>query len=241
MKKLLLLIILLINVNILLSQFVAWRGEPILPKPECESFVPEIEVWGGFGVSTIDECVAINAPITDYSLVPHGPGWFGDFTDKVYFYDGSNWNPNPNLLCGEALPIDLVSFDGEVLLEMDPIVLLKWTVASQVNNDYFEVQRSLNLNEWELVDSVTGAGTINNQLSYSIVDYNPNVGYTYYRLKQVDYDGKSETFYPIAIEVKGERKHIIKTIDLYGNEVNQQGRGFIIHVWNNGTTTKTIK
>lgn len=238
MKKLLLLTLLLLNVNILSSQFLSWRGEDMGGKPDCETFIHGVEIWGGFGITTIDDCVNNNLHITNYSLMPHGPGWFGDNTDKVYFYDGMNWNITPNLSCGEALPIDLISFNGEAVGNE---VTINWTVSSQVNNDYFEIQKSLNLNEWGVVDSVTGAGTTNRQMSYSIVDYNPKVGYTYYRLKQVDHNGKSETFYPIAIQVKGERKYIIKTINLQGNEIDSTSKGFMIQVWDNGTVTKMMK
>jgi hypothetical protein len=139
---------------------------------------------------------------------------------------------------GNALPIVLVSFNGEV---SGNVVHIEWTVASQINNDYFTVQKSTDLEQWSLVDSVIGAGTTNTQLSYFLNDYNPHVGYTYYRLRQVDYDGKSETFHPIAIQVKGERKRIIKTINIHGQEIDSIEKGFMIHLWDNGTVTKVIK
>ncbi len=140
-----------------------------------------------------------------------------------------------------GLPITLVSFDGEVLLEMDPVVLLEWTVASQTNNDYFTIEKSKNLSEWSLVDNINGSGTTNMELRYSLVDDNPFKGISYYRLKQTDHNGESKTFYPIAIEVKGDKKHIIKTINLQGNEIDSTKKGFMIHVWNDGTVTKVVK
>jgi len=177
----------------------------------------------------------------DCSISPSG--WYsldwnlGAATGDFYFWDGiGSWSNTGS--CGGALPIDLVSFNGEAVGSK---VTIKWIVNSQVNNDYFEIQKSLNLDKWDLVDSVTGAGTTNRQMSYSTVDYNSNIGYTYYRLKQVDHNGESETFYPIAIQVKGERKHIIKTINLQGNEIDSTSKGLMIHIWDNGTVTKVMK
>ena len=139
---------------------------------------------------------------------------------------------------GDALPIDLISFNGEVLLEMNPIVLLEWTVASQVNNEYYTIERSKNLSVWSLVDSVPGNGTTNMELKYSLIDDNPFEGVSYYRLKQTDHDGKSEIFKPIAITIHSEEKILEKTINLMGQEVNNNYDGIIIEVYTDGTYVK---
>ena len=123
----------------------------------------------------------------------------------------NSYRPNTRFaMGGEALPIDLISFNGEVLLEMDPIVLLEWTVASQVNNEYYTIERSKNLSVWSLVDSIPGSGTTNMELRYSLVDDNPFEEVSYYRLKQTDHDGKSEVFKPIAITIHSEDKIVSK-------------------------------
>jgi len=114
-------------------------------------------------------------------------------------------------------------------------------VASQVNNDRFEIQKSLDLVDWEIIKTVTGAGNSNTQMSYSILDQNPSKGYSYYRLNQVDHDGVNEIFSPIAVYVKEDRKQVIKEIDVFGKEINSNQPGIVIQIWNNGETTKTIK
>ena len=97
---------------------------------------------------------------------------------------------------GSALPIDLISFTGELV---SGNVELEWVVASQINNEYFKIEKSLNCEQWEEVSRIPGAGNSNTQMDYKIYDEKPYDGISYYRLSQTDYDGKSETFNPISI------------------------------------------
>ena len=142
---------------------------------------------------------------------------------------------------GDALPIDLVSFDGEVLLEMNPVVLLEWTVASQVNNEYFKIERSENLDSWNLIDSIRGNGTTNMELRYSLIDDNPLNGVNYYRLSQTDHNGATKIFNPIAITLNNEEKVISKIINIAGQEVSKDYNGIIIEIYTDGTSRKLYK
>jgi len=240
-----LFIIILLTLSSICHSQIIWQRYDEGGVPDCDgSTVPakgRHDLLPQPPFTTVQELVDNNGILER----PQGGGyveftgwWFSDNEYGYYYLNlgGGLWSPRED--CGIPLPIDLVSFGGEAIGNK---ITIEWVVGSQVNNDYFEVQKSLNLDKWDLVDSVTGAGTTNRQMSYSTVDYNSNIGYTYYRLKQVDHNGESETFYPIAIQVKGERKHIIKTINLYGNEINPTGTGLMIHIWDNGTVTKTIK
>ncbi len=86
-----------------------------------------------------------------------------------------------------TLPVQLIYFD--VSKEEDG-VYVSWSTASEINNDYFEVQQSNDGITWKTISKVEGAGNSTNVLYYSIVDSDIN-GYEvkYYRLKQVDFDG----------------------------------------------------
>jgi len=94
------------------------------------------------------------------------------------------------------LPITLIDFTADL---DDGNVYVDWTVASQANNDYFTVQRSIDGYDWENIATIVGAGTINQTMKYNHVDREPYVGVSYYRLKQTDYDGNFETFDPVAV------------------------------------------
>jgi hypothetical protein len=85
------------------------------------------------------------------------------------------------------LPIELLSFDARL---HDKVVHLNWSTASELNNSYFEVQRSQDNKTFETIDIVAGAGNSTSALTYADRDSHPYTGVSYYRLRQVDFDGK---------------------------------------------------
>ena len=76
---------------------------------------------------------------------------------------------------------------------------LKWTTASETNNDYFTVERSKNAILFNEVCKIKGAGSSDIVMNYTIDDNNPYDGITYYRLKQTDYNGIEKYFNIISI------------------------------------------
>ncbi|MFZ5970809.1 MAG: T9SS type A sorting domain-containing protein [Bacteroidota bacterium] len=86
------------------------------------------------------------------------------------------------------LPIELLSFTAS---RISNNVRLQWTTASEINNDYFEVQRSADGIEFETLTTQKGAGTSSERMEYKFDDTAPITGTAYYRLKQVDFDGSS--------------------------------------------------
>ena len=97
---------------------------------------------------------------------------------------------------GNPLPVELLSFSAGCDQNS---VKLNWTTASETNNDYFTIERSTDTRNWNFIGTVSGAGNSNSRINYTYIDKNPLSGSYYYRLKQTDYDGKSETFSPVAV------------------------------------------
>lgn len=77
---------------------------------------------------------------------------------------------------------------------------LEWRTATELNNDYFEVQRSAGLRHWAVIGQVKGRGTTQEPQRYAFTDRAPLPGRSYYRLRQVDYDGQHEFHGPVAAE-----------------------------------------
>ena len=101
-------------------------------------------------------------------------------------------------LCSDpALPIELGSFTAKV---SGNNVKLDWVTLSEINNDYFSIEKSSDGINYNLITTVNGAGNSVESIEYSYTDTNPSFGKSYYRLKQTDFDGASETFAPIAVE-----------------------------------------
>jgi len=86
------------------------------------------------------------------------------------------------------LPIELLSFNA---IENDiTSVNCFWSTASETNNDFFLVERSRDGINFSEVGRVVGAGTSNATINYALNDYQPYSGLSYYRLKQVDFNGE---------------------------------------------------
>jgi len=85
------------------------------------------------------------------------------------------------------LPMTLLSFDA--VLNKKEEVELEWATATEINNDYFTVEKSKDGETFEPLAVVDGAGNSTNVLNYQSKDRHPFEGVTYYRLRQTDFDG----------------------------------------------------
>ena len=86
-----------------------------------------------------------------------------------------------------SLPVGLVSFDAKPV--ENSRVELSWVTESEEDNDRFEVDRSLDGENWEKIYVTSGAGDSQEELHYEAVDPSPYRGISYYRLRQIDTDG----------------------------------------------------
>jgi len=100
-------------------------------------------------------------------------------------------------LCA-ILPIDLLSFSAK--LDM-PKVNLDWQTATEVNNDYFTIERSVDGETWKELKNIEGAGNSSTTQTYSTTDDQPVIGISYYRLKQTDFNGDFEYSKIISINI----------------------------------------
>ncbi|WP_119844566.1 T9SS type A sorting domain-containing protein [Reichenbachiella sp. MSK19-1] len=93
----------------------------------------------------------------------------------------------------DPLPVDLLYFD--VVWETQSYsARLKWVTSSETNNSHFVVERSDDGVLFGEIAQIDGQGTINTTHEYEYVDQSPRGDVSYYRLKQVDFDGAYEYF-----------------------------------------------
>lgn len=117
---------------------------------------------------------------------------------------GSSLDENlldPN--CDQLLPVELVFFTG---VKKDEGSLLKWLTASEIENDYFVVQRSRNGLDFVEIGRVDGAGTSMEEHSYEFLDRDISLGTYYYRLMQVDFDGAANFSNVVVLEYQGKNQ-----------------------------------
>jgi hypothetical protein len=113
-------------------------------------------------------------------------------TNQVY-----QWAP----VC--ALPIKLLSFTAE---NAGNNTILKWSTATEENNDFFTVQRSTDAYNFTEIKTLKGAGNSYAQKNYECKDDDRNKGTVYYRLKQTDYN-KADSYSGIVAVYENDIVH----------------------------------
>lgn len=99
------------------------------------------------------------------------------------------------------LPVEFADFRG---WNDKSVNVLQWITESELNNERFEIERSIDLqNGFTTIGVVSGAGNSSEVLTYLFEDAAPMLGVNYYRLRQVDFDGTFAYSKIIAIDVKG--------------------------------------
>ncbi len=137
------------------------------------------------------------------------------------------------------LPVELIDFD---VTENNGSAHLNWSTASEINNDYFEIQRSREGYKFDVIGKVPGNGTTSDLHTYSFIDHNTQSAY--YRLRQVDYDGKFEYSPIVYFNGNLERDVLIYPIPLNENtKIHLSGISFedlnISILTTNGTAIDT--
>ncbi len=162
---------------------------------------------------------------------------------KDFLYNQSS-NQTVTIVEANQLPIELTEFSGK---RINRAVHLYWKTATEINNDYFEVQRSKDGRKFVNIGKVVGQGNSLESQDYSFIDHEPFPGINYYRLKQVDFD-RSHSFsevinftidqdqdyikvYPnparsntlfLDLKLHTESETMIELFDLGGRKVHQE-------------------
>lgn len=128
--------------------------------------------------------------------------------------DGGTGNPAqgfPFIIYGteSLLPVELISFTGEIRGKTH---LLEWITASEMQNDYFDIERSSDAGFFESIGRVSGAGNSQVVNHYTFTDEQPLNGLNYYRLKQTDYNGKTTFSKVVAL-----RHQVSGQVSIYPN------------------------
>ena len=100
-----------------------------------------------------------------------------------------------------AIPVELTSFTASVNNEGD--VILKWSTATEVNNQLFDIERKSENGRYTTIGSLDGYGTTTEPQEYSYIDNTVGTGTYNYRLKQIDFGGQFEYSDEIEVEVNG--------------------------------------
>jgi hypothetical protein len=118
--------------------------------------------------------------------------------------------------CLPVLPIELLTFTASCEANT---ILLKWSTATELNNDYFTIERTNDGINYSIIDTVGGAGNSWQTMHYSLLDQNSQEGTNYYRLKQTDFNGQFSYSQIIAVACIWD---VAVNVQVYPNPVNNQ-------------------
>lgn len=157
--------------------------------------------------------------------------------DYVTFTDAGAASYSNSPICGLPLPIELLNFKG---YNKNNVNILEWSVASERDNDYYTIEKSIDGLKWNKIGSVDGAGTINQTLEYEFIDNLPESVINYYRLSQTDFNGLNMDLGIIAID-NSAKKNIVKIFNILGQEVDKYYKGFVILLKQDGSTSTSYQ
>jgi hypothetical protein len=130
-----------------------------------------------------------------------------------------------------GMPIELIYFEGKV---NETYNLLTWSTASEMNNDYFTIEKTSNGIDYTELTRINGAGSSSSQNSYNYADYNPDKTINYYRLSQTDYDGTFEIVGFLSLNNIPSQKQIIKIVNLLGQDIDEHETGIRLIYFSDG-------
>lgn len=120
--------------------------------------------------------------------------------ENISSFSGGTWAAGAGTVgAANALPVEFASVEAR--RTDDGNVKVQWSTASEVNNDHFVVQHSVDGREFKSFASVEGAGTTYEAMAYSAEHSNPIKGINYYRIAQTDYDGTTSYSDIVSIQM----------------------------------------
>lgn len=149
----------------------------------------------------------------------------------------------------QALPVELISFN---ITRFGSSNMLNWSTAFEINNSYFEIQKSVDGKLFNMVTYLEGTGTTSEVSNYEYLDYERST--VYYKLKQVDYGGEFEysniikvvsdedpdLLLTTIITMQGQVVYMDdKPVDL--SKIGECGKVMVIKQYNRKPTTREYK
>lgn len=148
------------------------------------------------GSTTGTNSYSVQVSTSDNRSLGRSYGTYSIDTENPAFGTVKTHVPRIRLTVEEILPVSLLSLEAKCKADYAE---LNWVTASEINNDYFVVERSDKDGLFDYIGEVEGYGTTSNMSQYSYKDYQYESGLAYYRLTQFDFDGESEVFQAISV------------------------------------------
>lgn len=136
----------------------------------------------------------------------------GQYTGPTAVGDGTMTDSDESLL-GTPLPITLLS--ARVNMNFDRAII-SWSTATEINNERFEISRSLDMQNWSFMGTVYGNGNSESVINYSFTDTKIPFGQVYYQIRQIDFNGEQTIIATLSLNVEIETQ-----FSIYPNPMQQ--------------------
>ena len=150
------------------------------------------------GQTSTDVGVSENDSTADTESIQRTGNCNGDACPVGLSWTGPSTATSGAKNTSQNLPIELTSFQAQKIKQQ---VLLSWETAIEINNDYMAIERSKDGRTFQEMGRMQGAGTTNTPQRYTYLDENPFMGTNYYRLRQVDFDGRATYHEVVAVNM----------------------------------------
>ncbi len=127
-------------------------------------------------------------------------------SDATINSDSDGYFDDISLTHTTTLPVTLISFRSYVA---GSTIVLNWQTASEVSNDFFTIEKSLDGLDWKVIASQKGKLNSSQLSTYQVIDEQPVQGLQYYRLKQTDLDGTTTSFPSIVQHFSGSGEELL--------------------------------
>lgn len=211
-----------------ISIFISIRAEGNMECATCgtgqDLFNAEYQIDGGTWTNFLSVCGLQNGD-SQIGCVDVGTGntlrirvlLGNQADDEEYYFDDIFVYED---ICSVVLPIELISFNGDHNYDTG-MNELNWITASEANNDKFEIYSSIDGEYWEMIGEIKGAGNSTTEQVYRF-KHRPTSSLTYYKIKQVDYNGLFKYTNIISISRQDDKVINVKYYDVLGKELQSE-------------------
>lgn len=143
--------------------------------------------------------------LTSSGIITAGNG--GGNSNYIEICAAIVWNAAQGTLTGPltlpatTLPVKLLHF---VAFQNNEQIIIQWMTATEINCDKFRVEKSYDGSTYSEIEILDGVGTSSNLNKYTVTDRNPKEGLQFYRLQQIDFDGKTVYYKPVSTRFNSE-------------------------------------
>lgn len=141
---------------------------------------------------------------------------------------------------GSYSSIDLIYFS---VVKSGSNNKLKWSTATEYNNDFFTIEKSINGVDYEIIGLKEAIGNSNEQSNYLLIDKDVTSVINYYRIKHADINGQVSVLDELVLDSSSSRttKEVVSVVNILGEEVNNNFRGEVIIIYIDGSSVRIIQ